>query len=393
MTTIYIHVPFCRSKCRYCGFNSVPVGDISILETYTDCLVSEILNSKTCPETDERARLSNGFEIRNMSTAYFGGGTPSILSLAQTGRILAAMGGGSAVDPVAELTIEANPETLSDEKLNGLRGLGFNRLSLGVQSFDGSLLQLMGRPHKADQAVSAYSRARAAGFANIGLDLIFALPGQTLPQWEADLARAAALGPEHVSLYSLTYEKNSEFGIQKAAGKLVPADEDLETDMYLAAIAAMKAAGYEHYEVSNFAKAGFRSRHNLNYWRCGDYLGFGAGAHSHAGGKRWANVADPGEYVKRGERGESVRGFEETLTRDQQLFEAVFLGLRMVEGIDTAAFAAQWGASPLAYMPRVWEDLKRKGLLTVAGGSVRLTERGLLLSDSVLAKLAPEPTT
>jgi oxygen-independent coproporphyrinogen-3 oxidase len=235
-----------------------------------------------------------------------------------------------------------------------------------------------------------YFLARAAGFANIGLDLIFALPGQTLRQWKSDLDRAIALRPEHISLYSLTYEKSSEFGILKTEGTLIAANEDLEADMYLAAIAAMKAAGYEHYEVSNFAKAGFRSRHNLNYWRCGDYLGFGAGAHSHAGNRRWANHTVPKDYIAASQAGRSLAGFEETLTRDQQLFESVFLGLRMVEGIDIAAYKEQWGVSPLARLPLVWEELERNGLLAVTEGNVRLSERGLLLSDSVLAKLAPE---
>jgi oxygen-independent coproporphyrinogen III oxidase len=377
MRSVYVHIPFCLSKCRYCGFNSVPVSDVTVLESYCGALVAEIMNNDT------------GIQSPLSETMYFGGGTPSILSLAQIGRILDALGRAARIGPSTELTIEANPETLTSAKLQGLRGLGFNRLSLGIQSFDDRLLRLMGRPHDSAQAATAYFLAREAGFANIGLDLIFALPGQTLQQWEADLDRAVALRPEHVSLYSLSYEKNSEFGILNSKGKIHPVSEDLETDMYLAAIAAMRAAGYGHYEVSNFAKAGFRSRHNLNYWRCGDYRGFGAGAHSHEGDKRWANRTVPADYIDASEAGRPLAGFEETLTRDQQLFEAVFLGLRMVEGIDIAAFGSQWGVSPLARLPEVWEDLERNGLLAVTEGNIRLTERGLLLSDSVLAKLAP----
>jgi oxygen-independent coproporphyrinogen-3 oxidase len=335
--------------------------------------------------------MRSDFRIQNSlpKTVYFGGGTPSILSLAQMGRILDALGRASRIDPSTELTIEANPETLTGEKLHCLRNLGFNRLSLGVQSFDDGLLRLMGRPHNADQAVTAYFLAREAGFTNIGLDLIFALPGQTLRQWKSDLDRAIALRPEHISLYSLTYEPRTEFAMLRTEGKLIPANEDLETDMYLSAIADMRAAGYGHYEVSNFAKAGFRSKHNLNYWRCGDYRGFGAGAHSHEGDKRWANHAVPKDYIAASQAGRPLAGFEETLTRDQQLFEAVFLGLRMVDGIDIAAYKEHWGVSPLARLPEVWEDLERNGLLAVTDLNVRLTERGLLLSDSVLAKLAP----
>ncbi|MDI6739410.1 MAG: radical SAM family heme chaperone HemW [Candidatus Edwardsbacteria bacterium] len=376
MTSIYIHIPFCLSKCRYCGFNSMPVGDINILDTYTRCLVAEIRNSK--------------FEIQNLETMFFGGGTPTVLSLGQIERILNALRKTLNIEQSTETTIEANPETLDAQKLQGLRELGFNRLSLGMQSFDDHMLQLMGRPHTAAQAINAYRLARDAGFSNIGVDLIFALPGQTMGGWKRDLEKIISLGPEHLSLYSLTYEKNAEFVSMRTEKRIKPCDEDLETEMYLAAINMMKAAGYEHYEVSNFARPGYRARHNLNYWRCGDYQGFGAGAHSHSGNRRWANHTDPAEYISAAGDGRSLIGFEETLTRGQQLFEAVFLGLRLVEGIDVAGFTAQWGDSPLARLPRVWEDLERKGLLTTRKGNVRLTKKGLLLSDSVLAELAPE---
>ena len=376
--SFYVHIPYCRSKCRYCGFNSVPAGDNSILESYTRALVAEI-------------RSARPVKLDTFSdTVYFGGGTPSILSPQQLGEILAALRGLAPAAAGAELTVECNPETLDAGKLAGLLDIGFNRLSLGMQSFDDALLALMGRPHDAARAVESFSLARAAGFANIGLDLIFALPGQTLDGWRRDLDRAIALGPEHLSLYALTYEPNSEFGILNAEGKIERVPEDVEADMYLAAIETVAAAGYGHYEVSNFARPGHRSRHNLNYWDCGDYLGFGAGAHSHLGGRRWANVTDPMEYVKKAEHGESVRGFEETLTRGQRLFEAVLLGLRMTEGIDLVAFAARWGAPPRSLSPEQWRRLERGGMIVEESGRARLSRRGLLLADGVLARLAPE---
>lgn len=380
MRSLYVHIPYCRSKCRYCGFNSVPAGDDTVLESYTRALVAEI-------------RDSGPGKLDSFSdTVYFGGGTPSLLSLRQLGGIMAALRGLAPLPAGAELTIECNPETLDAEKLAGLRQLGFDRLSLGVQSFDDDLLALMGRPHDAARAAESFSLARAAGFANVGIDLIFALPGQTMDGFRRDLERAIALGPEHLSLYALTYEKNSEFGTLKTEGKLIPANEDLETDMYLAAIETLAAAGYQHYEVSNFARQGFRSRHNLNYWDCGEYLGFGAGAHSHVAGKRRANDPDPAAYVRKIDAKHDPRTFEETLTRNQRLFEAVFLGLRMTEGIDVAAFAARWGGPPWARSPGEWRRLEREGLVVRDPGRVRLSQRGLLLADGVLARLAPDPS-
>ena len=373
---IYIHIPFCLSKCRYCGFNSVPLESAAALEAYCHALVEEI--RAWSPATPA------------LSTLYFGGGTPSILSPAQVRTILDAIAARTTFGPDSELTIEANPETLDAAKLSALRDLGCNRLSIGVQSFDDGLLRLMGRPHDARQAVLAFEGARHAGFDNIGVDLIFGLPGQTQRQWQGDLEAALRLQPEHVSLYSLTYEGNSEFTRRKAQGTLTPCDEDAEAGMYLAAIERMTNTGYVHYEVSNFARPGRESRHNLNYWRCGDYRGFGAGAHSHAAGRRWGNEADPMTYIRKIGAGTDPVTFEEQLNREQQMFEAVFLGLRMVHGIAVHEFTQQWDCPPLDYLPRVWDGLKGRGLIDISGSNIKLTAKGLLLADSVLAELAPE---
>jgi len=376
MNSVYIHIPFCLAKCGYCGFNSRPLVSESEAGAYCQILIKEIENCK--------------LETGELKTVYFGGGTPSLLSATQLSEILGAV--QEKFGPFGddcETTIEANPGTVDIYKLSDLREAGYNRLSLGVQSFDPDLLKLMGRRHTSEQAIAAFRDARQAGFKNISLDLIFALPGQALSGWEDDLKKALELGPEHISLYSLTYEPETEFTRQKEQGRLTPASEDLEEEMYLAAIETMGSAGYAHYEVSNFARKDFKSRHNLNYWMGGDYLGFGAGAHSHLDGKRWSNQKDPDEYIAALNKGNNPAEMEENLTRDQQIFEAIFLGLRMVEGITVEEFKNKWGMAPAKYMPQVWRKLEENYYLEKEGGRVRLNIEGLLLSDTILADFAP----
>lgn len=377
MKNIYIHIPFCRTKCRYCGFNSRPLADPAEVERYVGALFLEIENS--------------GKGAGRLETVYCGGGTPSLLSARQLRDILArvvSQYGPAGTD--CEITIEANPGTVDIYKLSDLREAGFNRLSLGVQSFDPDLLKLMDRRHTAEQALAAFRDARQTGFRNISLDLIFALPGQSLENWEEDLKKILDLGPEHISLYSLTYEPDTEFTAQKSQGLIDPAGEDLEEEMYLAAIEAMGSAGYQHYEVSNFARKNFRSRHNINYWLGGDYRGVGAGAHSHLGERRWSNLGDPDSYVAALGKGESPVGMDETLTRKQRMFEDIFLGLRMVEGIGVDEFRKKWGMEPAKYMPQVWRKLEENYYLEKEGGRIRLNLDGLLISDTILADFAPE---
>ncbi|MDQ7798942.1 MAG: radical SAM family heme chaperone HemW [Candidatus Edwardsbacteria bacterium] len=376
MNSVYIHIPFCLAKCGYCGFNSRPLASDVEAGVYCSALMKEIANCK--------------FQNDNLNTIYFGGGTPSLLSVRQLKDILGTV--RENIGPIGddcETTIEANPGTVDIYKLSDLREAGFDRLSLGVQSFDPDLLKLMGRRHAAEQALAAFRDARQTGFGNISLDLIFALPGQSLENWETDLARALDLGPEHISLYSLTYEPDTEFTRRKEQGRFTPASEELEEEMYLAAIETMGSAGYAHYEVSNFARKNYRSRHNLNYWMGGDYLGFGAGAHSHLDGKRWSNFKEPDKYVAALAKGNSPVEMEETLTRDQRIFEAIFLGLRMVEGIAIGEFEKKWGMAPAKYMPKVWRRLEENYYLEKEGGRVRLSLEGLLLSDTILADFAP----
>ncbi|MBI4727125.1 radical SAM family heme chaperone HemW [candidate division TA06 bacterium] len=370
MNSVYIHIPFCLAKCHYCGFNSRPLRQPAELKKYFQALVREIAGHRN--------------EIKDIKTIYLGGGTPTIASVALLGKAMNELRPWSSN---AELTIEANPGTVTLEKLRFLRQMGFNRLSLGVQSFNDDLLKQMGRVHTGRQAANAFDLGSRAGFDNISLDLIYALPGQSLKDWKNDLEKALALGPRHISLYSLTYEKNTEFKKQKAEGRITPGDEETEADMYLEAVSRLDRAGLKRYEVSNFARKGFCSAHNINYWRAGDYLGFGAGAHSHRGGKRWSNMKNVERYLRSINGGQSPADFRETLSSEQQRFEALFLGLRMVRGIDIKEFQSKFGSSPLEHKPQVWLRWKEQGWAKWDKKYLRLTPKGLLLADGLAVDL------
>lgn len=375
MNSVYVHIPFCLSKCRYCGFNSVPATETVEIEGYCRALEREIRSAK--------------YELRNLTTLYFGGGTPTILEPKRISDIMSVLRRKTAFGQEAEVTIEANPETVDLVKLRALRDTGFNRLSLGVQSFNDECLEFLGRVHDGKRARQAFEQARQAGFENVGIDLIYGIPGQGLDRWKDELRMAVALGPEHISAYSLAYEPGTEFTAWRDSGRIAPCQDDLEAEMFLAAIDVLGQAGYQHYEVSNFAKPDLRSRHNMNYWLCGDYLGFGAGAHSHLAGRRWANMKSPEDYALNVEKGGSTVDFEEELSKEQRIFEAIFLGLRMVEGIGLEEFTAKWGKSPLDFRPETWKNLIAGGMAIMAGPDLRLTTKGLLIADVLLSEFAP----
>lgn len=371
MNSVYVHIPFCLSKCNYCGFNSQPLKQPGEIKKYFRALSREI--------TDHRK------DAGNIRTIYWGGGTPTIAPVALIERVMDQL---RPWHSNAELTIEANPGTATLTKLKALRETGFNRLSLGVQSFNDKRLKQIGRVHTARQAVKAFELGSQAGFDNISLDLIYALPGQSMAEWKQDLGKALALSPTHLSLYSLTYEKNTEFQRQKAEGIIIPCDDETEADMYLEAVERLDRAGLKRYEISNFARKGFCSRHNINYWQAGDYLGFGAGAHSHRGDKRWSNIKNAGRYTDAVTKGKSPSGFRETISPEQQRFEALFLGLRMAGGIDIKRFERRFGISPLEYKPQVWLRWKKEGWAEWNDKRLRLTSRGLLLADGLAVDLA-----
>ena len=409
ISSIYIHIPFCVRKCLYCDFNSY-AGMEGFFEPYVEALKAEI-------------RLSaDRFPDARISTVYLGGGTPTVLAPEQLSGILGQINRSFPVDADAEITIEANPVAPSphfelsvvSRQLSVIADLGlyrskfdvgrsmfdvqipphpispssfsFNRLSLGVQSLHDEELRLLGRIHTADEAVRAFREARGAGFRNIGLDLMYGIPSQTLESWREILNKALELNPEHVSLYSLTVEEGTPFYKMHQAGELTLPGEDAEADMYEEAIRILTSAGFVHYEISNFAKPGFECRHNMTYWRNEPYFGFGAGASSYLEGVRAANVRDVGEYIRRIEAEESPVESQESLTGRSAMGESVFLGLRMLAGVDEESFARRYGLAPQEAFPAEVESLFARGLIERRDGFIRLTHTGLLFADDVFAE-------
>lgn len=380
---LYLHVPYCASRCPYCDFNTVA--------------------ARTWPEEEYAAAL--GAELRHyardtwfrgarVETIYFGGGTPSLFAPRTIGALIDAAARELQLDTRAEITLEANPGTVDRNRLAGFRAAGVSRLSLGVQSLRAEVLRTLGRAHSAADAIAAMSAARAAGFDNLSVDLIYAVPGQDLAAWLRDLAEIAELAPDHVSAYELSYEPGAPFRRERDEGRLRPADEETALAMQRAARERLEAAGLAHYEISSYARRGREARHNLAYWRGVPYLGLGAGAHSYAPaslgaagwGQRWANQRPPQLYIRSAlERGTAVAE-RETLDRRRALGEAAWLGLRQRAGLPIAAFRARFGETPEEAFPDLL-PLAAAGLLVRREETLALTERGLEVADSVFAAL------
>lgn len=387
--SLYVHAPFCRAKCRYCAFFSAPTGragpDASALSRYLAALEAEM---------DQQAQALGRVAA---STLFFGGGTPSLLGADALGCILAALGQRFDLAPDAEISLEANPDSATPEFLRAARQLGVNRLSLGVQSLDDADLSGLGRAHDARQAVEAFHAAREAGFANIGLDLIFGLPGQGVEGWLATLKRAVALGPEHLSCYGLTIEPGTPLAADAVALAGLP-DEDSQADMFLRGAELLKAAGYEHYEISNFAKlsggVGQRCRHNMSCWRGEDVLGFGPAAVSTmaqgAGRARWANPADLAQWEHLVLSGRAGQAGREALSADIRASEALMLALRTADGLDLDAYAAAFGRDVRSTHAELLGQLERAGLLLPGRVRLRLSRAGMLVSNSVIRALGFE---
>jgi putative oxygen-independent coproporphyrinogen III oxidase len=378
--SLYVHIPYCQAKCPYCDFNSYAASRWPEAE-YVAALDAELAHYAA-------AAPWRGGVVR---TVFFGGGTPSLFAPASIAGVLEEVERRWPIADGAEITLEANPGTVSGETLGGFRQAGVNRVSFGVQSFAAHHLRTLGRIHGAAEAEAAVGLARAAGFTDVSLDLIFALPGQTLAEWESDLRRACALGPDHVSAYNLTYEEGTPFHRWRLQGRLHSLPEETEVAMLTRAEATLGAAGYARYEISNYGRPGHACRHNLNYWRSGAYLGVGAGAHSYAPahrepgwGRRWSNERQPSAYLRSvAEHGHARCAIEELDAR-QARGEFVFLGLRCLEGVDAACFTERFGVELITAFPQV-EALRHDGLLEDVAGHWRLTPRGLLLADSVFA--------
>jgi oxygen-independent coproporphyrinogen-3 oxidase len=386
--SIYIHIPFCQMRCTYCDFNTY-TGLEQLFRPYTEALTQDIaLWSK--PD-----RLT-------AHTIYFGGGTPTVISVSLLDHILTICEQTFSLTDALEVTSEANPGTLTASYLRSLRVLGVNRLSLGIQSLVEAELRLLGRLHTADEAAKAVAEARTAGFENINLDLIYGLPGQSLASWQQSLSQALLLEPEHLSLYCLTLEEGTPLATDVAQGRQPEPDPDLAADMYECAVEQLERAGYAHYEISNWARGpappgaspSLACRHNLTYWRNQPYLGFGAGAHSCLGGHRWWNVLQPGEYIARlREHRHGGRDHPPAITASEEISprlemgETMMLGLRLVqEGVSVGEFARRFGRTPYEVYAGEMEELRELGLLEWDEARVRLTPSGWLLANEAFQR-------
>lgn len=386
---VYIQVPFCQTRCTYCNFHTGVVSR-ERYEPYAAAVCREI------EQTAAPLRLEIG-EICG-DTVYFGGGTPSLLEPVALAKILVTLGDTfdfsipklrrDIVAANPEVTLEADPETITREKAEAWLGAGFNRISLGAQSFSDTELQAAGRMHRLADIFSADARLREAGFRNISLDLISGLPHQTRESWEDSVTQVLQLRPEHVSIYMLEIDEGSRLGKEFMSGGKkygaaeIPPDDSI-SEFYESACVRLAAEGYEHYEISNWALPGMRSRHNLKYWQRRPYLGFGAGAHSFDGAKRWANVHDSAQYVLRVEQGTSTREQIETVTSAQALEEELFLGLRQLEGIDLDRVERDYH---LNLRKRI-APLAEQGLVELKGGNLRLAPDRLSVSNEVFVEL------
>ncbi len=367
---LYIHIPFCIEKCRYCAFVSTPPEAGELLE-YPELLLREL-----------QLRTSHNEPVDSF---YFGGGTPSLLQPEQVARLL----GEITKRPDAEITLEANPGTVDLSSLRAFRSSGINRISLGIQSFDDGFLRGLGRIHSAGQSRQAFADIREAGFDNVSIDLIHSLPNQSLDQWRLELHHAIALGPEHISIYGLTVEEGTPFALTYPPNSPELADEDLSADMFELADELLTAAGFEHYEIANYARPGFRSQHNSGYWHRDGYLGLGVAAHSFLRdgyGVRFSNPDNLEEYRREVTSGELVRVGEQRMMRDDAMAEYLFLGLRLSEGISPPAFEQEFGQSLASVYGSVIDELVRFELLTQTESSLSLTRRGMLLSNQVFGK-------
>jgi len=375
--SLYIHIPYCMSKCPYCDFNSHVVAQIPEA-SYTDALLREL----------EYFGNEISWRGRTLQSIFFGGGTPSTFKPTSIGKLLAW---AAATFPIAndcEITMEANPGTVDAAHFAGYHDAGVNRISVGVQSFQPKLLKFLGRIHSADEAKKALNIVKQSGFENFSFDLIYANPGQTLADLEADIDAALTFQPPHLSAYNLTFEEGTPFHHEYRAGKMAHLDEDEEIAMAELIETKLGAAVLKRYEISNYARPWFHSRHNVNYWHCGDYLGLGAGAHSYrrnddgVTGQRWNNEKNPAKYMAQIDDTRQAIAERESIDFNKAAAEFMFLGLRMTEGIRTDIFRQRFGQTPREFYPQIdtWID---GDLLVENGGFLRFTTKGLLLANSI----------
>ncbi len=377
--SVYLHIPFCSTKCTYCAFNTYTNLE-SLIDPFVDALIREIVI------------VGRSKPNQPVWTIFFGGGTPSLLTAEQFERILAALSRAFRVAPDAEITFEANPNDLNRAYLTDLRAVGLNRISIGMQSANENELQLFRRRHDNDAVVRAVSAARAAGFDNLNLDLIYGFPHQTLESWQTSLSQMLALQPDHVSLYALGLEDGTPMKAWVERGRLPAPDDDLAADMYDLATELLRDNGFEQYEISNWARPGHPCRHNLQYWHNDDYVGVGPGAHGYADGVRYSTVLSPQRYIKAMQDTNSAYEYPRTpatadavlVDRAGQISETLIMGMRLTqEGIPRAEFRQRFGVDLLDLHGEVIRKYAGHGLLSVDDTRVKLTDAGRLLSNVV----------
>ena len=369
---VYVHVPFCKHRCHYCDFNTYE-GQDDLHGAYVDALVGEILRWPG--------------ESRPATSVFFGGGTPTLLTAEQLSRILEAVRVRVRLAPGAEVTIEANPETVDMPYLRDLREAGFNRISIGIQSLVPKVLLGLGRTHPPEVALAAIDSAKAAGFDDINADLIYGSPWESDEDWERSLTGVVDADVQHVSAYALTVEEGTPLATLVRTGRVADVDPDVQADRYAVAERVLGAAGFERYEVSNLAQAGRCSRHNVLYWCAGDYLGFGAGAHAHLEGERWWTTRLPRDFIDAVAGECSTLDGSERLGGDARAGEALMLGLRLRSGLDLDQFAQRFGPDSVSLREPTFHELQNQDLLERDGSRLRLSERGTLLANDALCRL------
>jgi oxygen-independent coproporphyrinogen-3 oxidase len=375
---LYVHFPFCLSKCAYCDFASAPVealGGLPVARRYLDALNTELDLRAACAE----------FYGATLDSIYFGGGTPTVLPGEWLAELLSRIAMRFTVAEGAECTVEANPGTVDESKVRALLATGVNRISLGVQSFSDDILRVLGRCHTAGQADDAIVAVRAAGCRNLSIDLIYGVPTQSVEDWRETLQRALTARPEHISAYGLSVEEGTPLAAAIECGELADIDQDVYGDMYQATRDALRSAGYVHYEISNFALPGFECRHNRRYWAADEYLGLGASAHSHRRAVRWNNYRDVVVYASMLEAGVLPVARAEQLSSRAHLGEALMLGLRCAEGVSEAQVAERCGIAPGEVFAEEIRELSQRGLLAVEDGRLRVPQEAWLVSNEVLS--------
>ncbi len=373
-SALYLHVPFCRSKCRYCDFYSTTIDGDSAA-SYVHAATIEL--ARKLPQLT--------FPLKSV---FVGGGTPTALPIDLLEMLLSPV--GAIIDESTEFTVEANPATLGDGEAEMLARIGVNRLSIGAQSFQSDELAVLGRIHNAEQIRAAREAARTAGISNISLDLIYGVPAQTLASWRNSLAEALALDIDHLSCYALSIEHGTPLELDVSSGRIKQVDESLQLDQYNATVADLSDAGLGRYEISNFARPGRECRHNLTYWRNEPYVGIGPAAASYDGAIRSKNISDTDSYVQALESGLFAPSESEQLVQRVAMSETIMLALRMTQGLDRSSFARRFGLDPLEAFPESLTRYRRQGALVITDDRITLADEAFFVSDTILADILAE---